>query len=258
MPQLPPFDYTPMPYDGPSPEEILALRKQFVNPAIFHYYKKPITIVEGKAQYLFDETGRRYLDGFGGIVTVSVGHCHPEVLAAATLQNETISHTTTIYLNPQIALYATGTRRKDARRSQGLLFRQLRLRGERSRRADGPRLHAELRRHRPAQRLPRRQPELDGAHLAPHLEVQRPAFPRRPPRDDAGQLPRPLRHGRSGRRKKIRRRHRRNRALRHAGKNRRLHRRVHPGRRRQRGFPRRLSEGSLRPSPRLRRALHRG
>ena len=106
MPQLPPFDYTPMPYNGPSPEEILALRKEFVNPAIFHYYKKPIAIVEGKAQYLFDETGRRYLDGFGGIVTVSVGHCHPEVLAAATLQNETISHTTTIYLNPQIALYA--------------------------------------------------------------------------------------------------------------------------------------------------------
>ena len=106
MPQLPPCDYTPMPYDGPSPEEILALRKQFVNPAIFHYYKKPIAIVEGKAQYLFDETGRRYLDGFGGIVTVSVGHCHPEVLAAANLQNEMISHTTTIYLNPQIALYA--------------------------------------------------------------------------------------------------------------------------------------------------------
>jgi alanine-glyoxylate transaminase/(R)-3-amino-2-methylpropionate-pyruvate transaminase len=106
MATLPPFDYTPKPYDGPSPEEILALRKEFVNPAIFHYYKKPITIVEGKAQYLFDETGRRYLDGFGGIVTVSVGHCHPEVLAAATLQNETINHTTTIYLNPGVALYA--------------------------------------------------------------------------------------------------------------------------------------------------------
>ena len=106
MATLPPYDYTPKPYDGPSPDEILALRKEFVNPAIFHYYKKPITIVEGKGQYLYDETGRRYLDGFGGIVTVSVGHCHPEVVAAATLQNETINHTTTIYLNPQIALYA--------------------------------------------------------------------------------------------------------------------------------------------------------
>ena len=106
MPTLPPFDYTPKPYDGPTPEEILALRHEFVNPAIFHYYKKPITIVEGKAQYLFDESGRRYLDGFGGIVTVSVGHCHPEVVQAANRQNETINHTTTIYLNPQIALYA--------------------------------------------------------------------------------------------------------------------------------------------------------
>lgn len=106
MATLPPFDHTPKPYDGPSPEEILALRKEFVNPAIFHYYKKPIAVVEGKGQYLYDDKGRRYLDGFGGIVTVSVGHCHPEVLAAATLQNETINHTTTIYLHPQIALYA--------------------------------------------------------------------------------------------------------------------------------------------------------
>jgi alanine-glyoxylate transaminase/(R)-3-amino-2-methylpropionate-pyruvate transaminase len=103
---LPPFDYTPMPYDGPSPEEILALRQAHVSPGIFHYYKKPIAIVEGKGQYLFDDQGRRYLDGFGGIVTVSVGHCHPEVVAAANLQNETISHTTTIYLHPNIALYA--------------------------------------------------------------------------------------------------------------------------------------------------------
>jgi alanine-glyoxylate transaminase/(R)-3-amino-2-methylpropionate-pyruvate transaminase len=106
MATLPPFDYTPMPYDGPSPEEILALRQAHVSPGIFHYYKKPIAIVEGKGQYLFDAKGRRYLDGFGGIVTVSVGHCHPEVVAAANRQNETISHTTTIYLHPNIALYA--------------------------------------------------------------------------------------------------------------------------------------------------------
>ena len=103
---LPPFDYAPMPYAGPSEEEVLALRKQHLSAGIFHYYKKPIMIVEGKGQYVFDEKGRRYLDGFGGIVTVSVGHCHPEVVAAANLQNETISHTTTIYLHPNIALYA--------------------------------------------------------------------------------------------------------------------------------------------------------
>ncbi|MCP5533679.1 MAG: aminotransferase class III-fold pyridoxal phosphate-dependent enzyme [Akkermansiaceae bacterium] len=106
MATLPPFEYTPRPYSGPSPDEVLALRKAHVNPGIFHYYKKPIMVVEGKGQYLFDETGRRYLDGFGGIVTVSVGHCHPDVVAAAHEQNETIQHTTTIYLHPNLALYA--------------------------------------------------------------------------------------------------------------------------------------------------------
>jgi alanine-glyoxylate transaminase/(R)-3-amino-2-methylpropionate-pyruvate transaminase len=63
-------------------------------------------IVEGRAQWLFDEKGRRYLDGIGGIVTVSCGHCHPHIVAAANRQNETLQHTTTIYLHPNIALYA--------------------------------------------------------------------------------------------------------------------------------------------------------
>ena len=45
-------------------------------------------IVEGKGQYVFDEQGRRYLDGSAGIVTISVGHCHPDVVEAARRQNE--------------------------------------------------------------------------------------------------------------------------------------------------------------------------
>jgi alanine-glyoxylate transaminase/(R)-3-amino-2-methylpropionate-pyruvate transaminase len=103
---LPHCTHVPLRYSGPSAEEVLALRKEFLSPALFHYYKKPIMIVEGKAQWLFDEKGRRYLDGIGGIVTVSCGHCHPHIVAAANRQNETLQHTTTIYLNPNIALYA--------------------------------------------------------------------------------------------------------------------------------------------------------
>ena len=103
---LPPCDHSPRPYAGPGKAEVLALRKEYVNPAIFTYYKEPLMIVEGHMQYLYDETGRRYLDGFGGIVTVSVGHCHPRIVAAVNRQNETLQHTTTIYLNPAIAEYA--------------------------------------------------------------------------------------------------------------------------------------------------------
>ncbi len=103
---LPSTTHQPVPYSGPSAEKVLALRKQYLNPGLFLYYKKPLMIVEGKMQYVWDETGKRYLDGLGGIVTISVGHCHPHVLAAAQKQNETIQHSTTIYLQPRIAEFA--------------------------------------------------------------------------------------------------------------------------------------------------------
>jgi alanine-glyoxylate transaminase/(R)-3-amino-2-methylpropionate-pyruvate transaminase len=105
-PVLPPFDYQPKAYTGPTAAEVLKLRREFLNPALFLYYKEPLMLVEGKGQYVFDDKGRRYLDGLGGIVTVSVGHCHPHVVEAARRQNETLQHSTTIYLHPNIAEYA--------------------------------------------------------------------------------------------------------------------------------------------------------
>src|SRR5262245_14221394 len=98
-PELPSFDHLPQPYTGPSAAEILRLRKEFLNPAIFLYYKKPLMLVEGKMQYVWDETGRRYLDALGGIVTISVGHCHPDVVEAMRRQNDLLQHSTTIYLH---------------------------------------------------------------------------------------------------------------------------------------------------------------
>jgi alanine-glyoxylate transaminase / (R)-3-amino-2-methylpropionate-pyruvate transaminase len=105
-PALPSFDYQPIKYAGPSADEVLQLRKEFLNPGIFLYYKKPLMLAEGKMQYVWDEHGRRYLDALGGIVTVSVGHCHPDVVDVARRQNETLQHSTTIYLHPNIAEYA--------------------------------------------------------------------------------------------------------------------------------------------------------
>jgi alanine-glyoxylate transaminase/(R)-3-amino-2-methylpropionate-pyruvate transaminase len=93
----------PQPYKGPSRSDVLDMRREFLTPALVTYYKEPVMIVEGHMQWLFDETGRRYLDGIAGIVTVSVGHCHPKVVDAVREQNERLQHTTTIYLNPNIA-----------------------------------------------------------------------------------------------------------------------------------------------------------
>lgn len=105
LPQLPPHDHQPKPYEGPVIAEVAALRQRYLSPALLTYYKKPIMIVEGSMQYVYDETGRRYLDGFGGIVTVSVGHSHPYVLQKAKEQLDVLQHTTTIYYHPTIAEY---------------------------------------------------------------------------------------------------------------------------------------------------------
>ena len=104
--EMPACDYVPRNYEGPSKAEIMAMRQQYTNPAIFTIYKEPLLIVEGHMQWLFDETGRRYLDMFAGIVTVSCGHCHPKVVRRIQQQVDTLQHTTTIYLHPNFALLA--------------------------------------------------------------------------------------------------------------------------------------------------------
>jgi alanine-glyoxylate transaminase/(R)-3-amino-2-methylpropionate-pyruvate transaminase len=104
---MPPCNHKPQKYEGPSRAVVLAMRKQYANPAIFTIYREPIMIVEGHMQWLFDETGKRYLDMLAGIVTVSCGHCHPRVTAAIQEQVGKLQHATTIYLHPgmpQLAL----------------------------------------------------------------------------------------------------------------------------------------------------------
>ena len=99
---MPPSPHTPRPYDGPSRAEVLAQREAHVHPSLFTLYDEPLMLVEGDMQYVWDETGERYLDLFAGIVTVSVGHSHPRVVAAMRDQMERIQHTTTIYLHPNL------------------------------------------------------------------------------------------------------------------------------------------------------------
>ncbi len=103
---MPPCAHTPRPYTGPSKAEIASMRQQFANPAIFTLYKDPLLIVEGYMQYLWDETGRRYLDCLAGIVTIGIGHSHPTYVKRVTEQMATLNHATTIYLHPNFAMLA--------------------------------------------------------------------------------------------------------------------------------------------------------
>jgi len=101
---MPECDFTPPVYDGPSRDEVAALRKRFVHPSVFALYSDPIMLVDGFMQWLFDEKGKRYLDMLAGIVTVSCGHCHPKVTEKIQRQAERLVHATTIYLHPNLPL----------------------------------------------------------------------------------------------------------------------------------------------------------
>ncbi|KAI0218969.1 hypothetical protein LSAT2_029386 [Lamellibrachia satsuma] len=77
VPQLPPCDFKPQPYKGLPYERVGQVRRENLSPGTLTFYKRPVLIHQGHMQWLFDHEGRRYLDMFAGIVTVSVGHCHP-------------------------------------------------------------------------------------------------------------------------------------------------------------------------------------
>ena len=103
---MPASGHVPRPYTGPDRDTVLAMRRRYGHPGNFLYYREPLMIVEGFMQYLYDETGRRYLDMFAGIVTVACGHSHPKFLERVKAQIDLLQHTTTIYLHPNQPLLA--------------------------------------------------------------------------------------------------------------------------------------------------------
>ena len=79
--------------------EIVRKHKEFLFPAVATYYQEPLALVRGEGQYVWDDEGNRYLDCFGGVLTVSVGHANPKVNEAIIEQVKTLSHTSTLYAN---------------------------------------------------------------------------------------------------------------------------------------------------------------
>ncbi len=77
--------------------EILRKQGQYLFPSVFNYYAEPIAFARGQGTRLFDTDGREYLDFFGGILTVSLGHCHPPIADAIAEQVKTLQHTSTLY-----------------------------------------------------------------------------------------------------------------------------------------------------------------
>src|SRR6059058_2093360 len=80
-------------------KDIIKDYKNHTWPAASTYYEQPLVIDRGEGMYVWDDQGNRYLDCFGGVLTVSVGHANPRVNEAIIEQIKTLQHTSTLYAN---------------------------------------------------------------------------------------------------------------------------------------------------------------
>jgi 4-aminobutyrate aminotransferase/4-aminobutyrate aminotransferase/(S)-3-amino-2-methylpropionate transaminase len=82
-----------------TPETLLDLKQRYTIPCLYPFYRRPPVLVRGEMQYLYDATGRRYLDAYAGVTVMNAGHCNPAIIEPAITQIRALQHTTTIYLN---------------------------------------------------------------------------------------------------------------------------------------------------------------
>lgn len=86
--------------------EVIRKHKEFLWPAVTNYYREPLVADHASMQYLWDVEGKKYLDFFGGIVTVGLGHCNPKITAKIKAQVDKLQHTSTLYPNEAIVALA--------------------------------------------------------------------------------------------------------------------------------------------------------
>jgi 4-aminobutyrate aminotransferase-like enzyme len=86
-------------------QELILAQQKHIFPSVFNYFKEPLVLTKAKDQYVWDADGNQYLDFFGGIVTISVGHCNDEVNKKVKEQIDTLEHVSTAYITePQVRL----------------------------------------------------------------------------------------------------------------------------------------------------------
>ncbi len=80
------------------PDAILEKKKNYIMPCLGHFYERPPQFVKGSMQYLFDSTGKKYLDCFAGVSVMNCGHANPDITRRICQQVETLQHVCNIYL----------------------------------------------------------------------------------------------------------------------------------------------------------------
>lgn len=78
-------------------DDVTRKYREFLFPSVITYYEEPLPVVSGRGLVVRDAEGREYLDFFGGILTVSVGHCDEAITARVAEQLRTLQHASTLY-----------------------------------------------------------------------------------------------------------------------------------------------------------------
>ncbi|MBI1993194.1 MAG: aspartate aminotransferase family protein [Deltaproteobacteria bacterium] len=85
--------------------EIIEKHRKYLFSCVANYYEEPLVVDHAKGSTVVDVEGREYLDFFGGIVTISVGHCNEKVTGAIERQTNKLQHVSTLYPNePHVRL----------------------------------------------------------------------------------------------------------------------------------------------------------
>jgi alanine-glyoxylate transaminase/(R)-3-amino-2-methylpropionate-pyruvate transaminase len=79
--------------------EVISDHRDLLFPCAPPLYENPLVLTEGRGALVYDSESDEYLDFFSGILTTSLGHCHPEVVERAREQVGLLGHTSTLYLN---------------------------------------------------------------------------------------------------------------------------------------------------------------
>ena len=79
--------------------EVFAEQQKHIFQCVKPLYDEPVAIAEGSGCWVKDYDGREFLDAFAGILTTSLGHCHPAVVSAVQEQAARVGHLSTLYVN---------------------------------------------------------------------------------------------------------------------------------------------------------------
>ena len=77
--------------------ELKEKHDEYLFPSVINYYSEAIALESGKGCYVTDIDGKEYLDFFGGILTVSIGHADDRVNKAISAQMNRLGHVSTLY-----------------------------------------------------------------------------------------------------------------------------------------------------------------